>query len=271
MRFFRPQFDVVLHGDPAPWPGDKIGGLPVGVRLDDWPRCADCSGTMSLIGQFHHDPARLDLAGPGRVLTLWQCEHDPGLCETWSADSGANAALVVDRLHAPGRGPIEPPDPSTVVHPEVRVTTWVVDDDGVPVDLVDAFYDEERHAALGEPWWSAGGMDTRLGGVPMWIQSAGEGPGPPFTFVGQIADGQHLPGDLPAPRAGRFGIQRRVGDRFELEPPPGVTTADVERWIVADSSGWYVPGPNFGDGGMAYVFVDPTADPPTAKLLWQCG
>jgi hypothetical protein len=268
VRSFRPHFEVDLGGTDPPWAGDKIGGLPVGVRLDDWPRCADCSGAMSSIGQFHHDDERLDLGGHDRVLTLWQCEHDPGMCETWSADSGANAAIV--RYVDGSSAPIEPPE-SVVVHPEARVTAWVADDDGVPAELVDAFFDERRYRELGERWWGAGGMDTRLGGVPAWIQSADEGPGSPWSFVGQIADGQHLQGEPATPPAGRFGIQRRVGERYELEPPAGVATADVERWIVVDESGWYLPGPNFGDGGMAYVFVDRTVDPPAAKLFWQCS
>jgi hypothetical protein len=35
---------------------------------------------------------------------------------------------------------------------------------------------------------------------------------------------------------------------------------------MADGAG---PGPNFGTG-VAYVFLDPSVDPPAAKMFWQC-
>jgi hypothetical protein len=225
MRLFRPTFTAPDDG-AAPWPGDKVGGLPVGVALPTWPACAQCRRSMSLIAQVRHHPERLDLGAAGRVLTLWQCEHDPG-CETWSETSGANAALVVDTADPTA---LAPPDADTIVYAEVRAEAWTAGDDGVPEDLFPAFFDDDKLAALGEPW-ETDGHHTRLGGVPWWIQSADEAPGPPWTYVGQVAYGQRL----------------------------------------GDGSDRYITGPNFGDSGIAYLFLDRTVDPPAAAMFWQCS
>lgn len=268
MRTFRPTFELAPPG-AAPWPGDKIGGAPTGVSVPDWPVCADCARPMSLIGQFRHEDDRLDLGAAGRVLTLWQCEHDPGMCETWAAHSGANAATVV--AVADDRLPTSAPDPTVVVHPEVVVTEWSVEDDGVSSELRPSFFDDAEYLALGEEWWGRGGFDTRLGGVPAWIQSASEAPGPPWEFVGQLADSQRIGGAVPPSQLPGAGIQRRVDGAFRLEPPDGLAVEQVDRWIVVDDTGSYVPGPNFGHGCIAYLFVDRSQDPPAALMFWQCG
>ena len=109
------------------------------------------------------------------------------------------------------------------------------------------------------------------GGVPAWIQSASEAPGPPWEYVGQLADSQRIGGAVPPSQLPGAGIQRRVDGAFRLEPPDGLAVEQVDRWIVVDDTGSYVPGPNFGHGGIAYLFVDRSQDPPAALMFWQCG
>jgi hypothetical protein len=227
VRLFRPQLAAVPAGRQiTPRPADQVGGLPIGLALDTWPRCAGCGASMTFVARFGHDADRLDLGAAGRALTLWQCERDPGACETWSAGSGANAAFVADVITTDAAPP--PPDRDTPVLPQLVVTGWTEDDDGVPDDAYPAYFDGGRLFALGQDWFERGGYDTHLGGVPGWIQDPDEGPGPPWRFIGQLA-AAHIPTGHDDP----------------------------------------VPGPTFGDGGIAYLFLDHTTDPPRAQMFWQ--
>lgn len=192
------------------------------------------------------------------------------MCETWSATAGANAAIVSDTVDTDA-GPVNPPDSATVVYPEVRVTEWVQGDDGVTEDLLPAFFGDESYAALDARWSAEERFTTRLGVEPTWIQPAEEGPGPPWSSVGQLADSQTVGGEVPSADETGFGIQRRVVDRFETRLPTGIDAPSVKHWIVVDEAGWYVSGPNFGDGGMAYLFLNRTTDPPAARIFWQCS
>ena len=268
MRLFRPRFELASL-DAEPWAGDKVGGVPAGVSVPEWPSCADCGCPMSFIAQFWHDEDRLDLGAPARVLTLWQCEHDPGMCETWPPHAGANAAIVL--AVADDQRSTTVPDPAPVIYPEVVTAGWFDEDDGVSPERRPAFFDDAEHVALGEEWWGRGGFDTRLGGVPAWIRSAGEAPGAPWEFVGQFADGQRIDGEARPGQLPGAGIQRRVDGEFRLEPPDGAVVEQADRWIVVDETGSYVPGPNFGDGGIGYLFLDRSVDPPAALMFWQCG
>jgi hypothetical protein len=266
MRFHLPTFEYRPRLGPQTVALDKVGGLPFGLDPAAWPRCADCGKAMSHIAQFVHDEHRLDLGDPRRVLTLWQCEHDPGMCETWSATSGANRAtvLTVDEESA-HLAPL--PDEETTVFVEARVVAWSEGDDGVTQDQLPMFFDEARSRELDRAWWAAERFTTRLGAVPTFIQSADESPARPWRFIGQLSGGERISGPVPTAIATGYGIQRAVDGGWEMERPPG----EPKGWIVVDESGWYLPGANFGDGGMAYVFLDQTSDPPAASMFWQCG
>ena len=243
MRIFSPLFEIGTRLGPQIGPQDKIGGVPVGIDPAIWPTCAGCGATMSHLGQFVHHPDRLDLGAEGRVLTLWQCEQEGSVCETWAADSGANAAMVTAG-DAAADLPVLPPGPLPFIYPEVRVCQWTESDDGVLPERVPDYFDDDVHLALDEAWYSPGGIETRLGGVPAWEQSAAEGPEPPWTFVGQIANRQPV----------------------RTAPPDFVYHHPL--WAA---SGWNLRGPNFGDEGIAYLFLNRTSDPPEACFLWQCG
>ena len=263
MRLFVPIVAYVEGSATNARPSEKFGGLPQGISHGDWPRCAECGEPMSHICRFQHHEARLHLGGGGRVLTLWQCENNPGLCATWSATSGANAAIVSEE---PEDSKVaEPPALTTVVFPEAEIHGWVEDDDGVPPELVGSYFNDDLYLAMGEDWWMRGGFDTRLGGVPAWFQSAEEGPRQPWLFVGQVSGAQRMTGVVPSSDATGFGIQRRTADGWTMERPDD---REPPWWIVVDESGWYLPGPNFG-GGLAYLFLNREVDPPLAAFFWQ--
>src|SRR5579872_3751921 len=50
-------------------------GAPRGLPRDQWPRCKLCAAPMTFLGQFAHDPERLDLGSPGRVLYAFVCTN----------------------------------------------------------------------------------------------------------------------------------------------------------------------------------------------------
>jgi uncharacterized protein YwqG len=184
---------------------EKFGGLPWGLPPERWPSCSACGKPLSLLAQLAHDAARLDLGQAGRVLFVFQCNHDPGMCESWSATSGANACLVLEESElAHGLTPL--PSTAIVVEEEARVVGWRAGDD-----------------AEKEPE-----MITKLGGIPSWIQGEDEGPAMPWRWVAQF-DSQH---------------QLEDGSRCEAA--------------------------NYGDAGIAYVYVNTAESKPVALMFWQC-
>jgi len=176
MHHFNP--DIYLPGEqPADTKlSDKFGGLPEGLPAHLWPVCANCGGPQSFGAQFEHDAERLDLGRPGRRIYLFQCGNpDTGDdCETWDAESGTNAALVVEPEALITGVTIRPSE--AALETEVIVGAW------------------RRHEApAGAPTG-----DTRLGGAPWWIQSDDEIDTSTWRFLGQLNDFHEIAGDTLA-------------------------------------------------------------------------
>lgn len=104
-------------------PEDKFGGLPWGLESNLWPKCSNCGKSQSLLAQLLHDPVRLDLGREGRVLCVFQCNHDPGMCSTWEGGSGANASFVVEPEQL-ARGFAKLPPDTPLIENEVRVVRY---------------------------------------------------------------------------------------------------------------------------------------------------
>jgi uncharacterized protein YwqG len=185
---------------------DKLGGLPWGLPASRWPMCATCGEPQTLLAQLRHHAERLDLGKEGRVLILFQCNHDPGMCETWSGGSGANACLILEAEEL-GHGLTPVPTADTTVEPEVRVVDWRegVDDESEPA------------------------METKLGGIPSWIQGDDEGPAKPWRWIAQLD-----------------------------------STHQLDDGSSCDAA-------NYGDGGIAYIYVNTASDQPQGFMFWQCG
>ncbi len=247
MRYFVPFLRLRDELPPQSLPEDKLGGLPWGLAPALWPKCRECGKSQSLLAQLLHDPERLDLGARGRMLSVFQCNHDPGMCAAWEGGSGANACFVTEPEDLiPGLTPL--PTDSPPLEREAVIVEWIPRDDGIAQDQVASFFSEAAFFGLpdseiGKCTWS-----TKLGSVPRWIQSPEEAPKGDWRFVGQLDSTYSL---LRAPT---------IED-------PGVVE-DREKW---EGRSHLCEGPNFGDGGIAYLFVRSTASTPEGWFFWQCG
>jgi len=184
MQYFLPNLRLASELPAQSQLEDKLGGLPWGLSSSQWPTCTDCGKSQSLLAQFMHHPQRLDLGRAGRVLSVFQCNHDPGMCSTWEGGSGANACLITepeDLLPALAVLPLDAPP----VDREARIVDWIAKDDQIDAESKRAFFSSEEffdlpETAMEKPTWS-----TRLGSVPRWMQSPDEAPDG-WEFVGQL-------------------------------------------------------------------------------------
>lgn len=199
MRYFVPQLRPVVtgassgllsrlfgkRGEAEAPPVERLGGVPFGLPSDYWPPCADCGKSQSLIAQFAHHPERLPLGRDGRMLFVFQCNHDPGMCETWDQNSGANAAFVLEPEALNGGESALPAD-APPSDPAMLVTGWDAQDDGLTAEQAAAFFSEAGMATLDDDLLDQERYDrTQLLGVPCWIQSPDEAP-QGWRFLGQI-------------------------------------------------------------------------------------
>ena len=86
--------------------------------------------------------------------------------------------------------------------------------------------------------------DTKLGSVPQWVQSPSEAPSDGWRFMGQLSDAYTF-----------------------LEEP----TAQSEVYVYPIGHEWGCDGPNFGDGGIGYIFLKHGAGKPEGCFFWQCS
>ena len=238
------KYHVPVLSEAGSATAEHLGGVPGGLRMEHWPLCKECGRPQSLIAQLDHAADRLDLGRAGRVLFVFQCEWDAGMCATWDAWSGANRCIVAEpeKLTGDSTPPVSPMPPLIGA---VGVVRWIERDDGVTADEAPAFFADDRYLALGEAAWAKPTGETRLGSVPHWIQSADETPGSDWRFLGQIDSGY------------------RFADPHEPRPD----------WVAAPGEGGiaYADGPNFG-GGLAYLWSqDWAAGAPRVVMFWQCG
>lgn len=235
MRYFTPLLSLVEPTSTQSQFQEKLGGLPWGLPTDKWPHCAECGAPLTHLFSLEHHPERLNLGREGRVVLVFQCNDDPGMCETWSASSGANAVLFLDRDEQVTSLTICP-KVDVEVENEVRIDAWQEAEDEVdPLNFAAYFDDSQQWALHREVWeteegeyWQPMFEGTKLGSVPHWIQSASEGPKAPFQFVGQ------------------FQSWHQVAEE-------SVTTA------------------NYGDMGTAYLFIHADPEAPHGEFFWQCG
>jgi hypothetical protein len=194
MKYFSP--NVVLSSElPAQdCLEEKFGGLPWGLRIDQVPVCSHCGKYQTLIAQLLHHPVRLDLGASGRVLFVFMCEQSYGVCPSWQGGAGANACFVVEP-HELGDALTDILYDSFLPYEEVRILDWLECEDGVSADQVADFYDDAKYGNLTEEFVDSIPRTTKLGGVPVWCQSAAERP-EGWRFVAQIEESH---GDFKVP------------------------------------------------------------------------
>ena len=158
-------------------PDHCFGGLPivpVGTEFT-WPCCKTCHGPMQFLG-------RLRIPGRTKLVLLFMCQNDPGMCDEWDANAGGNCAIVV-----PTRNLRKVPAPQEGnTRREKRYGAR-------QVRSAKADYEEAREA-----WAQKSGKPMRkvlgqLLGKPFWIQ-AQETPKCNFcrkrmTFLAQLEEG----------------------------------------------------------------------------------
>lgn len=289
MRFYQPELALGVLLPPQREMADKWGGLPWGLPQERWPRCSCCGKPLTHLAQLGHDPNRLDLGASGRVLLVFQCNHDPGGCPTWKPDGGANAVQILEGGEL-GEGLTRPPAPGAGVEVEARVVRWLEGDDPVPDAELPKVFDNDTFWDLPGEVIDGFEFGTKLGGVPTWVQHP-ELPPPPYRFAGQF-DSQHL-FPPPAPTANEAGctVTRQIGGKYRREEPRmgggGIVgslfsrprpapAADPQgsprpRWLSVNEDGTYFcDAANYGDAGVGYLFVDPSPTRPSGLFLWQC-
>jgi hypothetical protein len=119
-----------------------------------------------------------ELKGRQQSLLLFQCQHDPGSCDEWDADSGGNAAILTES--SPPNA-VKAPSGETTLPSESKIL-FEPYDDSVSGETPDENYcrafDATSSKVLG-----------KLGGQPLWIQGE-ETPscscGQLMVFVAQI-------------------------------------------------------------------------------------
>jgi hypothetical protein len=247
MRYFLPDIRLAAEMPQQTHLEDKLAGRPWGLPPGKWPRCSACGRSQSLLAQFVHHRYRLDLGGEGRVLFIFQCNHEPGRCETWEGGSGANACFVLEPAELiDGLTPLPADSPS--IEREVRVLRWLENEDGITVSQASAFFTDSEFLKLPEEVILRAAQVTRLGSVPSWIQSADEGPKEGWRFAGQIDSFYSF---FSSPRTSEDGIN-----------------ADSQRQAGRTH---FCIGPNFGDCGIGYVFLRSGEAVPEGWFFWQCG
>lgn len=249
MRYYKPELALGVLLPPQTERTDKFGGLPWGLPPERWPLCSYCGKPLSHLFELEHHPERLDLGAPGRVAFVFQCNHDPGGCPTWESGSGANAVLILEPEEI-GQGLTEPPASGAQMEPEARVVRWVALDDLVSEQDYDKFFDDDAPGSLPDEVNDSVYAGTKLGGVPTWIQSASEAPGPPYRFAGQFDCYHEFAG--PAPDADAVGCT-------------------ITLTVAEDDSCFQCDAANYGDAGEAYLFIHADPERPSGLFLWQCG
>jgi hypothetical protein len=273
MKYWIPDLCLATQLPPQTSLQDKLGGLPWGLPSELWPRCQECGHPQSLLAQFVHHQERLDLGAPDRVLFVFQCNYNPGVCATWERMGGANACFILS-MHELTHTLTPLPRDDIELEIETRIEQWIARDDHIPSRAYTHFFHDAGMVALPEAVRQQVMTGTRLGSVPAWIQSAEEGPPNDWHFVGQLDSTYSFYTSVPAPDA--IGCQvGREEDGRHVYAQPTERTPGAPAWVMVDGQSsegrtWFTHGPNFGDGGIGYIFIR-TTPKPEGQFFWQCG
>lgn len=257
MKYYIPQLKISLDLPPQSKPEDKVGGLPWGLTLERYPVCRNCGKSQSLLLQLVHHPDRLNLGRPGRNLFVFQCNnYEDGrgeVCSTWDGSSGANACFVLEPEDlADSLSPM--PADSPWLEVEAHIVGWQTADDGISPDKVtpEGAFCNLSEEEIEDPYILENQVygGTKLGSAPYWIQDP-RGPGKGWTFVGQLY-GEYRLSEEPSTEA--------------KTSPRGQTGHIYQR----RDGGWGISGPNFGDAGNGYIFVQIQPKKAEGYFLWQC-
>jgi hypothetical protein len=122
--------------------------------------------------------AQLLLEG-NRLLVIFMCQNNPGMCDEWDANLGGTKALVVST------------EALRILEPPPQGNTQLGEVSGISLTPLEGEYDAARAGWTGEPREVLG----QLGGKPDWIQGdetpTCDGCQQPMTFVAQLEEGHN--------------------------------------------------------------------------------
>lgn len=242
MKYYIPDIDIPPIGGLPEEFREQFGGVPFGLPQEEWPKCSECKKHLSLIAQFRHDAERLDLGREGRILYVFFCQHNYGMCETWELESGASVCVFLD-VEGQTTEVTQTPNSDPSENPLVEIIGWIEADDGLDSswfdndELLDEHADEIDEKAF---------PSTRVGGTPLWLQSSNEADPAQWRFRAQL-DGEYNFFRIPA------------------------TEVD---WVHRDAEEvygrkYYSRSLNFGMGGLAYLVSRTRADQIEFGVFWQ--
>lgn len=193
---------LMTYGGPGEPEGPltRTGGTPLAPAGTAWPHCATCDGPMQFLAQIVLD----DLDRPadrgdgrdgqdaqdgqdGRVMAIFMCQNEPGMCDEWSPTAGGNRALL---FPAEGLAPMSAPAPGGNDEEVLRLGAVNA------VTLVSS--PAADYGSAREEWAGRSGNEPRnvlgqLGGQPDWLQGDETPPCPacthPMDLVAQFEEG----------------------------------------------------------------------------------
>jgi hypothetical protein len=270
MQTYLPKLELGVLQGPQTSLRPKFGGVPWGFPAELWPQCSQCGDFMPLVAQLSHCEPAIDLGDERNVLHLFQC-GSAGLCETWDANSGANAAVILDEAQLNSQQPESPT--AQLLNGETCISGWLAFEDGIPSELLPDYLDADAYWKLSTVEWTVARLQrmTKARGIPYWTANGPqEVPSQPYEYLLQIDTNLYVDGPLPS--AADAGCQVRLnhssGKATISDPPDGSQKPGSPNFLQQDegSEGYYVDWVNFGSDGTAYVFIDRTVTPP--KVLW---
>jgi hypothetical protein len=159
--------------------GTRFAGLPLAPVGAKWPRCESCEGAMQFLGQI---ALPVPAGETARLLLLFMCANDPGMCEEWDPDAGGNRAFAVDAADLVAMKPPKKGQTTREGRFGVRIESLAGQD-----------YDAAR-----DEWCRMNGARGReivgqMFGTPAWVQGEQipgcDDCGQPMRFVAQLEEG----------------------------------------------------------------------------------
>lgn len=248
--YYLPRLEFIPGVKPPTQFENKFGGMPWGTSEERWPRCAHCDSVQSLLAQLRHEPPKLDLGRPGRILYVFQCArwHENG-CDSFDPASGANACFVLEPEELCEEVPLNSGAP-LLAHLETRVLSWKTRVETLRDEFARAYFDPKnwRTVPTDECYTISGA--TKLGGVPFWGNvGPSDIPAGNWRFVLQMSDYHFIPGEKSEAAADYLAAMNIPALRNQSR------------------AGWNCPWANFGQG-VGYVFLS-EEEPIKGIFTWQ--
>jgi uncharacterized protein YwqG len=207
----------------------KFGGQPVWIAAPQWPLSRETGNPMRFIGQIALD-GHLFAGGAGKMAYIFMTDEEAFVDGTYEADGGENAVIIQ-------------PDGNLPVCELVANATGPTLSEMVEEAGTRRMVEEDREYAV----------QLKRASEPDFVDESArdDWTEEQFGAHAEALDGNKIGGSPLFLQA----------DEFPDDGP-------WKLLLQLDSS--QVPFPiNFGDAGIAYIFIDPSLT--TGKMLWQCG